>query len=93
MIEAQLRGQFPPGYRSNKRINLSELIRSGTGKPPQHPPTRIADARALQARAPSEAGFFEEHGFILLDAPTHIHLAYRPGVPLINTVWQAGQRT
>ncbi|BBA97730.1 putative imidazolonepropionase [Actinacidiphila reveromycinica] len=28
----------------------------------------------------------------LLDAPTHLHLAYRPGVPLTAAVWQAGER-
>ncbi|MGZ6733277.1 MAG: imidazolonepropionase [Nocardioides sp.] len=28
---------------------------------------------------------------ILLDAPTHVHLAYRPGVPLVAAVWVAGQ--
>jgi imidazolonepropionase len=28
---------------------------------------------------------------ILLDAPTHIHLAYRPGVPLVTAAWMAGQ--
>ncbi len=27
---------------------------------------------------------------VLLDAPTHIHLAYRPGVPLVAAVWQHG---
>jgi imidazolonepropionase len=27
---------------------------------------------------------------ILLDAPSHAYLAYRPGVPLIAAVWQAG---
>ena len=26
----------------------------------------------------------------LLDAPSHVHLAYRPGVPLTAAVWQAG---
>ncbi|MGK4188371.1 imidazolonepropionase [Rothia koreensis] len=26
-----------------------------------------------------------------LDAPNHLHLAYRPGVPLISSVWQAGR--
>lgn len=72
MIETRLMGQFPPGYRANERINLSELRRSGTGKPPQNPPTRIADARALQAQAASEADFFEKHGFVLLDAPTRV---------------------
>ncbi|NBE52036.1 imidazolonepropionase [Streptomyces boluensis] len=26
----------------------------------------------------------------LLDAPSHVHLAYRPGVPLVREVWQKG---
>lgn len=29
---------------------------------------------------------------VLLDAPTRVHLAYRPGVPLIAHVWKDGQR-
>lgn len=28
----------------------------------------------------------------LLDAPSHVHLSYRPGVPLVAEVWQAGVR-
>ncbi|MFW6695823.1 imidazolonepropionase [Streptomyces sp. MAR4 CNX-425] len=28
----------------------------------------------------------------LLDAPSHVHLAYRPGVPLVSQVWQRGVR-
>ena len=28
--------------------------------------------------------------FALLNAPTYIHLAYRPGVPLISTTWKDG---
>jgi imidazolonepropionase len=28
--------------------------------------------------------------FVVLDAPSYIHLAYRPGVPLIAQVWRAG---
>ncbi|GII81670.1 imidazolonepropionase [Sphaerisporangium rufum] len=27
---------------------------------------------------------------VLLDAPSHVHLAYRPGVPLVAAVWRAG---
>jgi hypothetical protein len=69
MIETQLRGQFPPGFRAAERINLSELMRNATGRPPPNPPTRICDARALQAEAASEADFLAEHGFVLLDAP------------------------
>jgi imidazolonepropionase len=25
-----------------------------------------------------------------LDAPSHVHLAYRPGVPLVSEVWRRG---
>jgi imidazolonepropionase len=28
---------------------------------------------------------------LLLDAPTHVHLAYRPGVPLVAATWLAGR--
>ncbi|MFI1824848.1 imidazolonepropionase [Streptomyces sp. NPDC020412] len=28
----------------------------------------------------------------LLDAPSHVHLAYRPGVPLVREVWRRGER-
>jgi imidazolonepropionase len=28
---------------------------------------------------------------VLLDAPSHVHLAYRPGVPLVAGVWRAGR--
>lgn len=28
---------------------------------------------------------------VVLDAPSHVHLAYRPGVPLVSAVWRAGR--
>jgi imidazolonepropionase len=28
----------------------------------------------------------------VLDAPSHVHLAYRPGVPLVTQVWRRGVR-
>ena len=28
---------------------------------------------------------------VLLDAPSHVHLAYRPGVPLVTATWVAGR--
>lgn len=28
---------------------------------------------------------------VLLDAPSYVHLAYRPGVPLVSGVWQGGR--
>ncbi|MET0577992.1 MAG: imidazolonepropionase, partial [Ilumatobacteraceae bacterium] len=27
---------------------------------------------------------------VLLDAPSHVHLAYRPGVPLVARTWKDG---
>jgi len=30
---------------------------------------------------------------VILDAPSHLHLAYRPGVPLVRSVWRAGVPT
>lgn len=29
---------------------------------------------------------------VLLDAPSHVHLSYRPGVPLVRAVWKDGVR-
>jgi imidazolonepropionase len=29
---------------------------------------------------------------VILDAPSHVHLAYRPGVPLVHAVYQSGRR-
>jgi imidazolonepropionase len=29
---------------------------------------------------------------VMLDAPTRVHLAYRPGVPLVRAVWKGGVR-
>jgi imidazolonepropionase len=29
---------------------------------------------------------------VMLDAPSHTYLAYRPGVPLVHAVWQSGLR-
>jgi imidazolonepropionase len=27
---------------------------------------------------------------VVLDAPSHVYLAYRPGVPLVTSVWRDG---
>ena len=28
---------------------------------------------------------------VVLDAPSYVHLAYRPGVPLVAQIWQGGE--
>ena len=49
-------------------------------------------ARALRRE---DVGFLAPGGradLVVLDAPNTVHLAYRPGVPLVAQVWRGGQR-
>jgi imidazolonepropionase len=48
-------------------------------------------ARALRRPDVGHLGVGARADLILLDAPSHSYLAYRPGVPLIAAVWQAGR--
>ncbi|GAB3860708.1 imidazolonepropionase [Nocardioides maradonensis] len=55
-----------------------------------------ATAGGAAALDRTDVGTIVEGGradLVLLDAPSHVHLAYRPGVPLVNDVWAAGIRT
>ena len=75
MIEARLNGLFPPDFAAAERVNLSRLWEGGErpARPPASlPGIAIADARPLQARAESDAAFFEAHGFALLQAPSRV---------------------
>ena len=47
-------------------------------------------ARALRRTDVGHLGVGARADLILLDAPSHAYLAYRPGVPLAAAVWQAG---
>ena len=48
-------------------------------------------ARALRRGDVGHLGVGARADLILLDAPSHAYLAYRPGVPLAAAVWQAGE--
>ena len=48
-------------------------------------------ARALRRTDVGYLGVGARADLIMLDAPSHTYLAYRPGVPLTAAVWQAGQ--
>jgi len=48
-------------------------------------------ARALRRHDVGHLGPGARADVVMLDAPSHTYLAYRPGVPLISAVWQEGQ--
>jgi imidazolonepropionase len=47
-------------------------------------------ARALRRTDVGHLGVGARADVVMLDAPSHAYLAYRPGVPLVARVWQAG---
>jgi imidazolonepropionase len=49
-------------------------------------------ARALRRTDVGHLGVGARADLIMLDAPSHFYLAYRPGVPLVAGVWQGGAR-
>lgn len=49
-------------------------------------------ARALRRTDVGTVAVGARADLLLLDAPSHVHLAYRPGTPLTAGVWQAGRR-
>ena len=70
---AQLNGLFPPDFKPADRLQID--IRKGPPpgfQMPRFGPFQIDDARPLQAEAASEAVFFDEHGFVLLDHATGV---------------------
>lgn len=51
----------------------------------------LGGARALRRTDIGHLGIGARADAVLLDAPSHVHLAYRPGVPLVAGVWRAGK--
>lgn len=54
-----------------------------------------ATAGGAAALRRTDVGYVREGAradLALLDAPSHVHLAYRPGVPLVSEVWRRGTR-
>jgi imidazolonepropionase len=49
-------------------------------------------AHALRRTDIGHLGVGARADLVLLDAPSHAYLAYRPGVPMIAAVWRAGVR-
>lgn len=50
-------------------------------------------ARALRRSDVGHLSVGARADLVMLDAPTYIHLAYRPGVPIVERVWRQGVRS
>jgi imidazolonepropionase len=64
------------------RLTPAEAVRAAT----------FGGAKALRRNDIGWLGVGARADFVVLDAPSYIHLAYRPGVPLIDQVWRNGVR-
>jgi imidazolonepropionase len=49
-------------------------------------------ARALRLDSVGHLGVGAAADLVVLDAPSYIHLAYRPAVPLVGSVWRGGRQ-
>ena len=52
----------------------------------------LGGARALRRNDIGHLAVGARADFAVLDAPSFLHLAYRPGVPLIHSVWKNGEQ-
>jgi imidazolonepropionase len=52
----------------------------------------LGGARALRREDVGHLAPGARADLVVLDAPSHVHLAYRPGVPLVAEVWKDGDR-
>jgi hypothetical protein len=80
MVQARLHGFLPPNF--NGTIPQFDARRPPPWLRSQSPPMEIHDARPLQARAVSEADFFEENAFVLLGHETMVADWDRDAVPV-----------
>lgn len=51
----------------------------------------LGGAKALRRTDVGRIAVGARADLVVLDAPSYVHLAYRPGVPLIHQVWRAGR--
>ncbi|HET9169515.1 MAG TPA: imidazolonepropionase [Actinospica sp.] len=64
------------------RMSPGEALRAAT----------LGGAKALGRTDLGHLSVGARADFAVLDAPSHLHLAYRPGVPLIHSVWKNGRK-
>jgi len=81
------------GYSTSMPLAIALAVREMHLTPAEA--VRAATAGGAAALRRSDIGALRvgaRADLVVLDAPSYVHLAYRPGVPLIAQVWQAGTR-
>jgi imidazolonepropionase len=63
------------------RMTPAEAVRAAT----------VGGAKALRRNDIGQLSVGRRADLMVLDAPSYLHLAYRPGVPLVHQVWRNGQ--
>ena len=78
-------------YTSSMPFCLALAVREMTMTPAEALSSATAGgARALRRTDVGHLGIGARADIALLDAPSYLHLAYRPGVPLVSTVFVGG---
>lgn len=80
------------GYSTSMPLAIALAVREMRMSPAEavHAAT-VGGAKALRRNDIGRLAVGQRADLTVLDAPSYLHLAYRPGVPLIHQVWQAGQ--
>ncbi len=82
----ELHDEHPVLHRDRRARDGHDPRRGGLGRDGRAARWRSAAATSATSRPGARADA------VLLEAPSHIHLAYRPGVPLVAAVWRGGTR-
>jgi imidazolonepropionase len=81
------------GYSTSMPLAVALAVRDMRMTPAEavHAAT-AGGARALRRDDIGVIAAGKRADLVALDAPSYVHLAYRPGVPLVAEVWRAGRR-
>ena len=93
-VRVALASDCNPGscFTSSMALCIALAVREMGMTPPEA--LHAATAMGAQALDRADVGVIapgRRADLVVLDAPSYLHLAYRPGVPLVAGVWQSGR--
>ncbi len=92
-VTVALASDCNPGssYTTNLAFCISLAVREMRMSPDEAVwSATMGGARALRRHDIGSLAVGTNADFVVLEAPSHVHLAYRPGVPLVAGVWRNG---